>query len=111
VQPVFPHLQLIAVRTAERQTIEPRPPLVERLGAVQVRDLGNVKDCAADTPSDATERTCVLVKDGVRAEQTRVPGHTLFKVRNRQRHEGDGRELGHRSTPLRASRTQRTLPP
>ena len=63
---------------------EPRPPLVERLSAVQVRELSYANDCAAGKPSDALERTCVLVKDWVRAEQILVPRHTPFKARNRQ---------------------------
>src|SRR4029079_15011613 len=79
----FPCPQLIAVGTAESQMIEPRPPLVERLSAVQVRELRYANDCAAGKPSDALERTCVLVKDWVRAEQILVPRHTPFQARNR----------------------------
>src|SRR5580700_3215732 len=77
--------------------IEPRPPLVERLSAVQVRELSDANDCAPGTPSDALERTCVLVKDWVRAEQILVPRHTPFKARNRQRHVSNRRELRHLS--------------
>src|SRR5436305_10767364 len=79
----FPCLQLIAVGTAESQMIEPRPPLVERLSAVQVRELSYANDCAGGKPSHALERTCVLVEDWVRAEQILVPRHTPFKARNR----------------------------
>src|ERR1700730_14241084 len=90
--------------------IEPRPPLVERLSAVQGRELGLSNDCAAGKPSDALERTCVLVKDWVRAEQILVPRHTPFKARNRERHVSNRRELRHLFSPLRTSWTQR-MPP
>src|SRR5580704_3534311 len=90
--------------------IEPRPPLVERLSAVQVRELSYANDCAAGKPSDALERTCVLVKDWVRAEQILVPRHTPFQARNRQRHVSNRRELRHLSFLPCASWTQKMLP-
>src|SRR5271165_2054435 len=55
VQTDFPCLQLIAIGAAESQMIEPRPPLVERFGAVQVRKLSEANDCATGKPSDALE--------------------------------------------------------
>src|SRR5271165_2105380 len=80
--------------------IEPRPPLVEWLSAVQVRELSYANDCAAAKPSDAPERTCVLVKDWVRAEQILVPRHTSFKARNRECHVSNRRELRHLFLPF-----------
>ena len=70
----FPCLLTHAVRTAESQMIEPRPPLAERLSAVQVRELSYANDCAAGKPSDTLERTCVLVKDRVRVERSLYQG-------------------------------------
>jgi len=43
----FPCSQLIAAGTAECQMIEPRPALVERLSAAQIRELCEADDCAA----------------------------------------------------------------
>ena len=40
VEMAFPCSQLIAAGTAESQMIEPRPALVERLSAAQIRELG-----------------------------------------------------------------------
>src|ERR1700688_3174614 len=75
--------------------IETRPALVERLSAVQIRELSETDECAARKPSDTLERTCVLVKDRVRAEQSLVPRHTPFEARHRQRHVSNRRELWH----------------
>src|SRR5437764_6018838 len=89
--------------------IEPRPPLVERLSAVQVRELSYANDCTAGKPSDALERTCVLVKDWVGAEQILVPRHAPFKAPNRERHVGNRREHRHLFSPFRTAWTQGML--
>jgi len=70
----FPCSQLIAAGTAECQMIEPRPALVERLSAAQIRELCEADDCAARKPSDTLERPVVLVKNRVRAEQALYQG-------------------------------------
>ena len=50
-------LNSTAVGTAESQMIETRPVLVERLSAVQIRELSETDDCVARKPSDTLERT------------------------------------------------------
>ena len=69
--------------------------LVERIRALQIRELVNSDQCASHEPHDMVERAGVFINNRIRAEQTLVPRAAAAEVAHCQRDVGDRREIGH----------------
>ncbi len=85
-----PFDELTATRAAERDVIETRLALVERLLVGEVGKVVQAEQRVADLVDDVPERARVLVEDRCDAEDLRVPGLAASDVAHRHGDVGDG---------------------
>ena len=83
-----PFDELAATRAAERDVIETRPALVERLLVGEVGKVVQAEQRVADLVDDVPERARVLVEDRCDAEDLGVPGLAGERCRSPSRRRG-----------------------
>ena len=85
-----PFDELTASRAAERDVVETRLALVERLLVGEVGKVVQAEQRVADLVDDVPERAGVLVEDRCDAEDLGVPGLAASDVAHRHGDVGDG---------------------
>lgn len=100
VQSTLPLHELGPVATRERQMVQARTTLVERLGALEIGERVDPDECPAHEPDDMVEGTCVFVDHRIGAEQPLIPGAAALEVAHCKGDVRDCREVGQRVLPF-----------
>ena len=89
-------MKFAAVGASEREVVQTRPTLIERIRSMRIGELVDADQCLApEEPYDVVERTRVLIDDRRSPDEVLVPGPTPTEIGDGQRHVRYAGEFGH----------------